>query len=352
MLGRVFQCTGETQQLRTIHTGLSDHVGQSHLAAGDGAGLIEHDGVDLASGLQHLRTLDEDAHLRTAPGADEQRGRGCQTQRAGAGDDEHGDRCGERGGDGEPASQPGAEGDERDDDDDRHEDAGDAIGQTLHLGLAGLRVLDELRHLCELCVRTHTSRPHDQAAAGVDGGTGDRVALADLDRHGLAGEHRGVHRGGAGGHETVGGDLLAWTDDELVADRQLRGGDLHLYAVAEYGDFLRAQLQEGAQRGPGLALGSLLEVAAGEDEHRHARADFEVDVRRAIRRSDRELEGVRHAGSAGSAEEERVERPEQCDGGAHRDERVHRRRTVLEVCPRRLVERPSSPDDHRCGQGE
>ena len=303
MLRGVLQRTREAQQLGTVHTGFGDHICQGHLAAGDGTGLVEHDGIDLAGGLQHLWALDEDAHLRPAAGADQQRGRSRESQRAGAGDNEHGDRCGERGGDGESGSQPGAEGDERDDDDDRHEHAGDRVSQTLHLGLASLRILDELRHLRKLRVRTDTGRPHDKAAARVDGGTGDRVALADLDRYGLAGEHGGVHRGGAGDHDAVGGDLLTRTNDELVADLEVRGGDLHLNAVAEHGDFLRAELQEGAQRGPGLAFGALLEVAAGEDEHRHARANFEIDVRRAIRGSDRELERVRHPGCASGSEE-------------------------------------------------
>ena len=45
-------------------------------------------GVDRAGGLQHLGALDQDAELRAAPGADHQRGRRGQAQRAGAGDDQ------------------------------------------------------------------------------------------------------------------------------------------------------------------------------------------------------------------------------------------------------------------------
>ena len=49
-------------------------VADAHVPGGDGAGLVEHDGVDPAGGLEDLRALDEDAELRAAAGADEQRG--------------------------------------------------------------------------------------------------------------------------------------------------------------------------------------------------------------------------------------------------------------------------------------
>ncbi len=68
---------------------------QRHRAGGHGAGLVEHDGVDPAGRLQHLGALDQDAQLRAAPGADHQRGRRGQPQRARAGDDQHGDGRGE-----------------------------------------------------------------------------------------------------------------------------------------------------------------------------------------------------------------------------------------------------------------
>ena len=43
------------------------------------------------------------------------------------------------------------------------------------------------------------------------------------------------------------------------------------------GDVLGAELEQGPQRGAGAALGAGLEVAAGEDERRHAGGDLEVD---------------------------------------------------------------------------
>jgi hypothetical protein len=57
---------------------------------GDGAGLVEHDGVDAAGRLEHLGPLMRIAELRAAAGADEQRRRvACRVRTAG--DDEHRD---------------------------------------------------------------------------------------------------------------------------------------------------------------------------------------------------------------------------------------------------------------------
>ena len=129
---------------------------------------------------------------------------------------------------GKPSSSQTASVASGDADDDRHEDGRDAVGEPLHVGLAGLRLLDEPRHLRELRVGADPRRAHDEAAAGVDGGADDRVALADLDGHRLAGDGRGVDRRRARDDDAVGRDLLARAHDELVADAQLLDRHPHL----------------------------------------------------------------------------------------------------------------------------
>ena len=44
------------------------HVGQRRFAGGDGAGLVQHDGVELVRGLQGLGGADQDAGLGALPG--------------------------------------------------------------------------------------------------------------------------------------------------------------------------------------------------------------------------------------------------------------------------------------------
>ena len=69
---------------------------EAHPAGGHRAGLVEHDRVDPAGGLQDLGALDEQAELGAAARADHERRRRGQPERARAGDDEHGHRGGER----------------------------------------------------------------------------------------------------------------------------------------------------------------------------------------------------------------------------------------------------------------
>ena len=80
--------------------------------------------------------------------------------------------------------------------------------------------------------------------------------------------------------DAVGGDLLAGTDDEQVADTQL--GDGHAAARCRRSsrtrDVLGAELDERPQRGAGAALRARLEVAAGEQERDHDGRDLEVDL--------------------------------------------------------------------------
>ena len=107
-------------------------VDEGHRAGGDGAGLVEHDGVDPPGGLQHLGALDDHAELGAAAGADEDRGRGGQAEGARAGDDQHGDGGGERHRRGLADPQPEPEGGDGEGDDDRHEHRRDPVGESLH----------------------------------------------------------------------------------------------------------------------------------------------------------------------------------------------------------------------------
>jgi hypothetical protein len=144
--------------------------------------------------------------------------------------------------------------------------------------------------------------PASLPATGVDGGADDRVARTDLHRHGLAGEHRGVHRGRAVLHHAVGGDLPARSDDEPVTDGELISRDANLDPVAQHGDVLRAELEQDAQRCAGATLGTGFEVATGDDERGDAGSNLRVNVGGAVAGGDGQLEGVDHAGYSRGAQ--------------------------------------------------
>ena len=121
---------------------------------------------------------------------------------------------------------------------------------------------------------------HDEPAADVDAAADDGVALGDLGRHRLAGEHARVDRRGALDDDAVGRDLLAGPDDEPVADHDLLDRHAHLAAVPRTTDAsVAASPSSASQRGPGAPAGACLGVAAGEHERGDPGGDLEVEVR-------------------------------------------------------------------------
>jgi hypothetical protein len=352
VLGGGFDGPGHAQDAGSVGTVAGDDVEQDHLPGGHGAGLVQHHRVDLARRLEDFRALDQDAQLGAAAGADQQGGRRGQAERAGAGDDQDRDGGGEGRGPAAAGADPPAERRDGQGDDDRHEHTGDAVGEALHGGLAGLGLLDQRRHLRQLGVRADPGGAHDQPATGVDGRADHGVADADLDRHGFAGEHARVDRRDAVLDHCVGGDLLARPDHEPIPHRKQADRDAGLDAVAQHGDILGTQFQQRPHGGAGAALGTGLEVAAGEDERGDPGGGLQVDVAAAVAAADVEGERVRHAGQAGGAEEQRPQRPAEGGEGAQRDERVHGGGAVAKVRPGGLVERQPAVDDDRRGQGQ
>ena len=224
------------------------------------------------------------------------------------------------------------------------EHGGDPVGEALHRGLAVLGVGDEPGDLGQGGVGADAGGPHDEASAGVDGGAGDGVAGADLDGHRFAGEQRGVDGGGAVLDDAVGGDLLAGADDEAVADGELGDRDADLAAVAEDGDVLGAQVEQGSQGGAGGALGAGFEVAAGEDEHDDGAGDLEVQLVLAGAAFEGEGEAHLHAGGAGRRPRTGRRRSSRTRRGCRGEMRVSiGGGAVAEVHPCGAVERPRRP---------
>ena len=67
-----------------------------------------------------------------------------------------------------PASEPAGERQQREHDHDRDEDRGDAVGEPLHRGLAGLGRLDQAGDLRERRIGADLRRAHDQPAVAVE----------------------------------------------------------------------------------------------------------------------------------------------------------------------------------------
>ena len=124
-----------------------------------------------SGGLQHLRTLDQDAQLRTPARTDHQRRRRREAQRARARDDQHRHRRREGRRDRSARADPEPQRRHGQRDDDRHEDAGDPVRQPLGLRLPVLGILDQPA-ICASCgVGADPGRPHHESAVDVDGRT-------------------------------------------------------------------------------------------------------------------------------------------------------------------------------------
>ena len=312
MLARVLDGPGEAEGL-----GRKTVLHEADAALGDGARLVEDDRRDLARPLQNLGAANEDAELGAAARSDHQRRRRGQPERARAGDDEHCDRRRERIRRVAGCEEPPGQRRDRDRHHDRDEDRGHAVREPLHGCFARLRLGDEARDLGEGRVGADPGRPDDEAPGNVDRRADDLVPGRRVLRHWLACQHRAVDGRLALDDDSVGGDPLARSHHELVADLDPTVGN--------------GEVCERADGLAGAAAGTGLEKAAEKDERRDHAGDLEVRVRPL-------------------GEEERRGRPGPRGEGSEGDECVHGHRAVAEVpdcCP---VERPARDEDDRSGE--
>ena len=231
----------------------------------------------------------------------------------GTGDDQHRHRGGEREARARSVQQPEGERRQREGDHERDEHSRDAIGEALDLRLPALRLADQPPDLRHRGVGPDPRRPHDEAPARVDRRADHLVARMPLDGHGLARQERLVDRRGALLDDAVGRDLLARPHDEAVTDRELGDRNEVLGAARiEHRRLLRAELEQGPQRGAGTPPRTRLEVPAGEDERRHDGRDLEVDPVVARRAREHHVERHAHARAPGPEKAQRNDRPAPC----------------------------------------
>ena len=221
VLRRVLDGPDQPQCLVCVDTLGCRHPHERHATGGDGAGLVQHDGVDASGRLEHLRAFDHDSELRRTAGTDEQCGGRGEPKRTRAGDDTYAYGCGEGGTGAVAVDEPGRERESGEPDHDRDEHGRHAVGETLDGRLPGLSLLHQAGHLCECRVGPDATGTDHEATADVDRGAGHRVARRDLDRHALAGQHGGIDRRRAGLDDAIRGDLLARANDEAGPDEEV-----------------------------------------------------------------------------------------------------------------------------------
>ena len=325
---------GEQRQRPVALVISRDPVGDPRGAAGDGAGLVEHDRGDPVGHLEGLSALEEDARPGAPAHADhDRRGRG-QPQGAGAGDHQHRHHPDHRRDELAADEPPQAEGHQGDDDDRRDEDRRHPVGQPLDRRLRPLCLADQPDDLGQRRLIAHSGGADTDTAREVDRRAEDLDALGLLHRHGLAGEHALVDGRGSGQDLAVDGDLLAGTDHHDVVGPELARVDVaELFAELEVSD-LGLELDQGADGGHGASAGPGLEELPQPDEGNDHGRGLEVDM--AAEGGDEEDHGGVEVGH----------------GRAQGDEHVHVGAAGAEAAPGATVEGSAGIELHRGGQGE
>ena len=336
----------EPEQIVLGRTAQSLNPDQFRLALGEGPGLVDQQRIDALEPLQRLGAFHEHARLRAAPGADHDRHRRRQPQRARTGDDEHGDRVEECvtdvrfGADEAPDNESG----DRDHDDERHEPARDAIGDGLDRCAAALRFGHHPDDAREHGVAADRLRLHDETAGAVHRAAGQHACRFLGDRERLAGEHRLVDRGLAIDDDAIDRHRFAGADTQAVARGHF--GQRHLGLGAVGGDAargLRGEIEQRADRLAGCRARAQFEHLAEQHERDDDACRFVIDRHHAVHVERRGEQPWR---------ERRDQTVEERSADADRDQREHVEMTRLERRPAAHEERRARPQHDRRGERE
>ena len=239
MLGLAFQGGGNPHQLFRICCA-GENVRHLRLAGGEGAGLVQHHGVHPVQVFQRLGVLEQHAHLGATAGADHDGHRRGQSQRAGAGDHQHGNGTVQGKFQIVSRDHPDDERHRRDAHNHRDEHARDLIRQPGNGRFGAARVLHHADDLGQSGILAHLVRTKFQIALGVDRRGGDLVPRALFHRDALAGKGALVNGRPALQHGTVHGNAAAGANDDHVSHRDLLHGNLHDLPVSPHGGSLGA----------------------------------------------------------------------------------------------------------------
>src|ERR1017187_4663473 len=194
--------------------GIARRFQQGELAQGRGAGLVQDHHVHAADGFQHARVAHQNAALAGGGHGGGQRQRGRDTERAGAGDHQHGDGVHQRGPGLAGAGLPGGEGDRGQRQHGGDEEARHAVHRALHLRSAGGGLLPRAHDARQRALRAGSCNPDFQHASRVDAAAHHAVAHGFRDRRGFARQHALIGVRTAFDYHTVGGQALAALDAE------------------------------------------------------------------------------------------------------------------------------------------
>ena len=232
------------------------------------AGLVEHDGLRLGEGLEVVGALDEYALLARAAEASEEAERDTDDERAGAGDDEEGQRTVDpgapvrvRAGDGQRQRRQNGERE-------RAVAHGGGVGlgkagnEALGAGLVAAGIFHQLQNFGNRGFAERLRCANLQNARHIDAAADDLVARAHIARQALAGQRGGVERGDAVLDHAVDGHLFTRLDNDGRADGDVVGVDLFELTVVLDVRIVGTDIHERGDAAAGLADRIALEQLA------------------------------------------------------------------------------------------
>ena len=272
------------------------------LAFGQGAGLVERDRADRAEILEVHAALDEHAMPRRLTDARKHRRRRRDRERTRRRADKHGHRAEERIVPREPAGERRDEDHAADEDEDeRHEDPGEALGQSLARGTLLLRLLDEADHAAHEGLGGELAHLDDEPPVAVHGAREDLAPPLLDDRPALAGDRALIDLRGPFLDEPVDGKAFAGPHHHAIAaDEFADRHDLVATIAAAAGRRWR-ELSKRLDRLAGLAERIALETVTERKEKEQQPALLRMPDRRGAERRDDheqidvELQPQRHA---------------------------------------------------------
>ena len=348
MLARPLEAGGEPQQLVLVDARGRHQRGHLGLALGQRAGLVDHQRVDLGEALERLGVLDQHARLGAAPGADHDRHRRREAERAGAGDDQHRDRGDQRVGHGRrraeqrparrrPGSRPRPP-PARTSSRPRRPGAGSARASA-----APAATICTIR-ASMVSLPTRSARitklpdwlsvpPVTWSPGFFSTGTGSPVSIdsSTVLRPSSTTPSTGIFSPGRTRRRSPTCDLL---------ERHLLVGAV----VAHAARGLRREAEQGLDRAAGALARPDLEHLAEQDQRRDHRRGLEIDVDLAL--------GPAEGGREDPGRERRDHAVEIGRADAEPDQRPHVGAAVAERRPAALEDRPAGPEHDRRRQRE
>ena len=222
---------GQQSLLRAAH-GAKLRYGRLTLC--HGAGLIQHHGINGVRDLQYLAGANQNTVLRAKAGSHHDSGRSRQSQRTGAGNDQHGGEYPQNKGEILTGNGPADSRQRRKTNHRGNENARDLVSRSGNGGLFALRVLHKADDSRKRGVRAHPGDLYIQHAVFIYAAADDLAALRLFHRQALTGEHGLVDAALPLRHHTVQRNSGTGLYQQHIPGLHRRGGDL-LAAVRQKG---------------------------------------------------------------------------------------------------------------------